>query len=416
MKKHAVIIVGGGMVGLSLAAALAEAGVDTAIVERFPPPLQWPKDSFDSRVSAIHLATQRFLKNIHIWNLLDPQSFSPIERMHVWDDVGGGIIDFECEGAGVERLGYIIENREILRVLWQHLSGNKNISFYPMQNPQELKIFDDHVELKVEDEKTRSTQLLSAALIVGADGSNSWVREQMQIQVKERPYLHQAFTAVVATEKPHAYTAYQNFLASGPLALLPLANPHHVAMVWSVTQEKANYLETLPQEDFNQELTRSIQNNLGQNHLGKLSLISELKKIPLTMRHAQSYVQERIALVGDAAHTIHPLAGQGVNLGFMDVACLAQSLLESRQKNQDLGNRRALRRYERWRKADNLIMLASMQLFQEVFSSQKPLVVKARSYGLNFTNQVKFIKNCFVRYAMGDVDDLPELAKGDKYE
>lgn len=399
-QKHSVIIVGGGMVGLTLAAILSQFSIDVVVVEARQPLLNWEKSAYDARVSAIHQASHRLFQHLNLWPLINAECYSPIRAMKVWDGIGGGNIQFDSAGIGESELGYIIENRELIRTLWQHLQQQENVTFYCPGFPESLHIHNGGVEL------TLNSQKVTAQLIVGADGANSWVRHQAKIKCDERPYRHESLVAVIKTEKPHQEAAYQNFLPQGPLALLPLHDSHQMAIVWSTLPQRADELTKLDLSSFNRELT-----NATELCLGPLSLLSDLIRIPLTERHAQNYIGQRLALIGDAAHTIHPLAGQGVNLGLMDAACLAQSLMEAKQKKIDLGNWRPLRRYERWRKADNLTMLSAMKIFQELFNSQSQVIIQIRNAGMNFTDRLPFIKKYFMRYAMGDYADLPEIVK-----
>jgi len=194
-------------------------------------------------------------------------------------------------------------------------------------------------------------------------------------------------------------------LSDGILALLPLANPYHCAVVWSTETERANNLMAMTDTNFN----RDINNEFGLR-LGNIKLLNKPKAIPLVMRHVKKYVEPRMALIGDAAHTIHPLAGQGVNLGFMDAACLAQCIIEAKRQHHDIGNLKPLRRYERWRKGDNVMMILAMQGFKELFSASSTLITQARNMGLNMTNRSSLIKNFFMHIAMGESVDLPVLA------
>jgi len=239
-------------------------------------------------------------------------------------------------------------------------------------------------------------------LIIGADGGQSWVRAQMGVPVTERPYDQQALVAVLKTEKTHQQMGWQSFLPTGPLGLLPLADDHTMAMVWSNDLAVAERLSALDEKTFNRELSAALNHRLGELHC-----LTKPVAIPLIMRHVDQYVQPRLALVGDAAHTIHPLAGQGVNLGLMDAACLAQVLVDAQNKQQDIGSLRVLRRYQRWRKGDNALMLAAMRGFKDLFGSKKPGLMQLRSQGFNQVNQLGCVKNAFMRYAMGWQGELP---------
>ena len=234
-------------------------------------------------------------------------------------------------------------------------------------------------------------QNLSLVLMVHILGYvNKWGMECLA-----KPYHHDALVAVIETEKPHYCTAYQPFLKTGPLGVLPLSDAHHVAIVWSADPSQVETLLSLSLEDFNRELMQSLNGELGRTHC-----VSKRKSIPLIQRHAVHYVQDNTVLIGDAAHTIHPLAGQGANLGFMDAACLAQVLIDAKQNQQAINLHRVLRRYERWRKSENEAMLLSMSAFKSVFSNCSLLAVNLRSWGFNITDRLHQLKHCIMQFAV----------------
>lgn len=395
-----IVIVGGGMVGLVLAAALARVKIPVTIIENQIPSLQWQPENLDARVSAINNASQNILMNLGVWSKILPASQSPLRGLQVWDHVGGGQIEFDSADIGKAQLGFIVENRAIVKALWEHLSSEPLVKILCPAKPMKIVRESDILQLQLEDQT-----LISAQLIIGADGAQSWVREQMGVMLMERPYQQQAIVAVIDIEKPHQMLAYQSFLPSGPLGVLPLAHPNQCAMVWSNDLPDAQRLLSLSQADFNRELSLALS-----YRLGKMTCLSDLKTIPLIMRHAKDYVQPRLALIGDAAHSIHPLAGQGANLGFLDAAVLAQVIAEAQAKNQDIGGLRVLKRYQRWRKGDNLLMLAAMRGFKELFGLNSSWIVQLRSQGLNITDHTHWLKHVFMRHAMGQQGDLPELA------
>ncbi len=400
-EHYDVIIVGGGLVGLVLAHALAQATMTVAVIESKQPPLDWSASQLDARVSAVNLASTRILQNLNVWQALRSQAISPLRKMIVWDSRGGGEIEFDSATIGVAQLGSIVENREMIRVLWQQLQSSEQVDLRCPAKPSKLECHNEHVKLILSNQQT-----ITASLIVGADGGRSWVREQMQTPWLERPYEQEAMVAIVNTKKPHQETAWQNFLSQGTIALLPLANKHHAAMIWSSEKTHAASLLERSQVQFNREVTNALDHRLGE-----IEVLNEPRAIPLVMRHAKHYVSERIALIGDAAHTIHPLAGQGVNLGFMDAATLAEVAIDAKHKKQDIGALKPLRRYERWRKGDNTMMLMAMRGFKEVFASEAPWLITTRSMGLNFTERFPGLKNFFIRYAVGKSSDLPILAR-----
>lgn len=394
-----VTIIGGGMVGLLLAALLANAEIKVTLIEAKKPLLCLSKDSLNSRVSAINAVSRRLLNKINCWQDIRKSTYSPLVKLDVWDSAGGGEIIFDSADVSASALGAIIENREIVRVLWQKLQEDPLVEFICPAQPWNLSSFEEFIALELDNQKTIRTSLL-----VGADGSASWLREQMNINIRERSYEQSAVIAVVKTENPHEQTGWQAFLPDAVLALLPLAAPHHCAIVWSISPEEATQLIAADEKSFNAKI-----NNAFGLRLGEIQRLTQPKSIPLIMRHAKKYLDSRRVLIGDAAHTIHPLAGQGVNLGFMDAACLAQCIIDAHHEKCDVGSFRVLRRYERWRKGDNVMMLAAMRFFKECFGTQSPFIVQARNMGLTMTNRLNFLKNYFMKIAMGESLDLPDL-------
>lgn len=388
----AITIVGGGMVGLFFAKLLAQAGIEVTIIES--------KKANDARVSAINAVSKRMLQNLEIWPSINETAYSPLMGLKVWDGVGGAEIHFDGAQVGVPALGAIVENREIVRVLWESLEKDPVVNFICPARPQMLKHSENAFEIILEQGDVIATQM-----VVGADGARSWVREQMLSEIKERPYDQTAIIAEVETEKAHEQTGWQVFLPTGPLALLPLRDSNRCSIVWSTTAEQAKDLMVMDEIKFNNEI-----NNAFGLRLGEIKRISHPKAIPLVMRHAKQYVKPGMALIGDAAHTIHPLAGQGANLGFMDAACLAQCIIDARTSKRDENSLRVLRRYERWRKGDNTLMLLAMRGFKELFSTSSLWMTQARNIGLNLTNRSNLLKNCFMQLAMGESSDLPEIA------
>lgn len=397
-----VIIVGGGMVGLALAKALADDNFNVAVVESSSRQPQWNTDTFDLRVSAITRASQRILDSLGAWSIIASMRLSPFRDMHVWDATGDGVIHFDSAEIGEDCLGHIIENSAIQTALYQVCRKSENISWYQGVKAEQIKSGSQFTSLHLED-----GTVINAALLVGADGGNSWVRKTAGIDIDTTDYKQTAVVATVKTELSHKETAWQRFLPTGPLAFLPLSDGYS-SIVWSTTPEQADAVVTLNDDAFCKELTTAFDNKLGD-----VLETSVRGKFPLRSQHAKHYVQERLALVGDAAHTIHPLAGQGVNLGFADAASLAEILGNAKQKKKDIGLYSSLRPYERWRKGENLAMLTTMTGFKTLFSNDNPVLSTLRNVGLNITDSVTPVKNTIIRHAMGLVGDLPKLARNE---
>ncbi|MGD8567807.1 MAG: UbiH/UbiF/VisC/COQ6 family ubiquinone biosynthesis hydroxylase [Gammaproteobacteria bacterium] len=396
-----VIIAGGGMVGLVLANALAEQNLSVAIVESSKQQPTWNKQQFDLRTSAITRASQRILESIGAWHTIASMRISPFREMQVWDATGIGSIHFDSADIGQDCLGHIIENSVIQLALYQQLQSREDIHWHQPAQPADLAIDNDHVSLQLDNGVT-----LNARLIVGADGGRSWIRQQAGIAVQARDYQQQAVVATVKSELYHQDTAWQCFMPTGPLAFLPLTEGYS-SIVWSTTPEQADSLIAMDDEEFKQTLGEAFELKLGA-----ITQTSARAGFPLRSQHADHYVQQRLALIGDAAHTIHPLAGQGANLGFADAATLAEVIIDAAKARKDIGSYHLLRRFERWRKGDNLAMQTAMTGFKNLFGNSNRLLHVLRNTGLNITNSVTPVKNLIIRHAMGLEGDLPKLARG----
>jgi len=399
-QQFDIVISGGGMVGLLLANALAPQGLSIAIIESSETLPGWNKTEFDMRVSAITRASQKILTTLGVWQDMADMRISPFREMHVWDSTGDGVIHFDSADIGQDCLGHIIENSVIQLALHQHLKTFNNIDWFQPATPSALVIDDEQVSLTLENEA-----LITAKLLVGADGGQSWVRKQAGIAVRSTNYKQQAVVATVKTQLFHQETAWQRFMPSGPLAFLPLTDGYS-SIVWSTTPEYADDLLAMDDNGFKQALAEGFDFKLGE-----ILETSARAKFPLRAQHAQHYARERLVLIGDAAHTIHPLAGQGVNLGFADAATLAEVVVDAAKAKQDIGNLKILRRYERWRKGDNLAMLSAMTGFKNLFGNNNGVLKALRNTGLNITNNFSPVKNTIIRHAMGLEGDLPKLAR-----
>jgi 2-octaprenylphenol hydroxylase len=399
-KHYDIIIVGGGMVGNALACALDSSinnnRFSIALIETKAPDDNWPSDSFDLRVSAITRASQNFLDGLGVWQAITDERATPYQDMHVWDAGGDGSIHFDCADIGEANLGHIIENRVINKALRDHANGIDNLDIYCPATPTQLLLDNHCAKLELDNGIVLSTDLL-----VGADGGQSWVRQQANISVTTRDYQQTAVVANVTTERPHQHTAWQRFLPTGPLAFLPLSDGTDTSnnissIVWSTTAAEAARLCALDEIRFNEELAIAFDEKLG-----KILSSGPRANFPIKGQHASHYVKPHLALIGDAAHTIHPLAGQGVNLGFADAQCLAETLLTAHATRKNIGNLKTLRRYERSRRGDNLVMLEAMGVFKQLFSNNAPGLRELRNAGLKLTDRVAPIKHLIMSKALG---------------
>ena len=398
MTQHQfdVIVVGAGMVGAALALALGRHGFTVALVDARAPQLEWPQEGYDIRVSAITRASQQVFESLDAWSLMQAERISPYRDMHVWDAGGDGVIHFDSAEIGEPDLGHIIENRVIVKGLHRRLAEEKNVTpFWPMQSTS-LSLNAPHARLCLED----GTEL-EARLLIGADGARSWVRRQAGISVIGWDYDQVALVTWVKPEKFHQETAWQRFLTAGPLAFLPLTEGY-CSIVWSTSPTHAAQLQAMEPDRFAQELQAAFENKLGS-----IEAVGPRAMFPLRSFETQHYMLPRLALVGDAAHTIHPLAGQGVNLGLADVTSLVQVLTDAQQQQRDIGSEKTLRRYERWRRADNRSMLIAMDGFKRLFSTDQSLLRWVRNLGLNLTDRSLPIKRLIMQQALGN--DVPRV-------
>ncbi|UCP01020.1 2-octaprenyl-3-methyl-6-methoxy-1,4-benzoquinol hydroxylase [Metapseudomonas lalkuanensis] len=399
-----LIIVGAGMVGSALALALKDSGLDILLIDGSPLSVKPfdPAAAFEPRVSALSAASQRILLRLGAWPGVLARRSSPYSEMRVWDGSGTGQIHFSASSVHAEVLGHIVENRVVQDALMEPLHDS-GIGLMPGARLERLRRSGDDWLLTLVDGRE-----LRTPLVVAADGANSAVRRLAGCATREWDYLHHAIVTSVRCAEPHQSTAWQRFTDDGPLAFLPLERDgeHWCSIVWSVTPAEAERLMALDDTAFCNELGRAFEWRLGEV-LGADPRLC----IPLRQRHAKRYVEEGLALIGDAAHTIHPLAGQGVNLGFLDAAVLAEVLLHANARGERLADERVLGRFERRRMPHNLAMMAAMEGFERLFQAD-PLPLRwLRNSGLKWVDGMPEAKALFVRQALGLSGDLPDLAR-----
>jgi len=395
-----VAVVGGGMVGAALACALIDQDFKVAVIDGQPPDRGWPAGEVDLRVSALTRASQRIFDNLGVWARMTELGVSPYREMHVWDASGGGSIHFDAAELGEPDLGHIVENRIIRLALWERLEASETAELVCPARLAALELDGERPRIRLED-----GHAIAARLLVGADGRDSRVRTLAGIGTRGWAYDQHGLVANIGTELGHGETARQRFMPTGPLALLPLADGR-CSIVWSTSPHESERLLALDEAAFREALTRA-----SASVLGRVTSVGPRASFPLRLQHAQHYVRPGIALVGDAAHAIHPLAGQGVNLGLLDAATLAEVIGDARRRGRDWAGLLALRRYERSRKGANIAMLAAMDGFKRLFSNRNPLLSLARNLGLGVVDGAGPIKQLLVRHAMGLSGELPGLAR-----
>jgi len=397
-----IAVIGGGMVGAALALALARQHFSVVVIEAREPALRWDAEGHDLRVSAISRASQRLLQNLGVWSLIVADRATPYQSMHVWDRAGIGEIHFDAADLAEPDLGHIIENRVIVRALWQALPSASVRVLVPAQI-RGLTTGSDGAEIRLDD-----GQILQVGLAIGADGANSQVRMLSGIGCRSESYAQQAVVATVYAELGNRSTAWQRFMARGPLALLPMQRDL-CSIVWSTSPEEAGRLCALPASAFNSALTEASESRLGQ-----LTLLGERAGFALRLQHAEQYVKTGLALVGDAAHVIHPLAGQGVNLGFLDAASLVDALVAGRDRGRAPGAMRTLRSYERQRRGHNTATQLAMDGLKHLFSNDSGALSLVRNLGLGAAGRVAPLRRVFERLALGDSVDLPTLSRASR--
>ena len=384
--KTDIAIVGGGLAGASLAAALRASRFSIALVEgRVPPP---PPLGWDSRIYAISPANRRFLEDIGAWAHLDRSRITPVYDMEIYGDRGARL-DFSAYAAGVDELAWIVESGVMQRELWETVKRQSNVALLCPAQPEALHFDADAARLTL-----ASGEQIGARLVVAADGADSWVRRQAGIAVRVEPYGEMGVVANFSCQRPHRNKAYQWFLGGSVLAYLPLPGDA-ISIVWSAPDAEAQELVTLPAA----QLCERVAAAAG-HRLGKLELLAPAAAFPLRLMRVARTVGPRLALIGDAAHAIHPLSGHGINLGFQDACALAQTL-SALPPYRDIGLERELRPYERGRAEEVLALQAVTHALNRLFRPRHGPLALLRNAGLNLTNRLPVVRNMLVRYALG---------------
>jgi 2-octaprenyl-6-methoxyphenol hydroxylase len=395
-----VLIVGGGLVGGPLACALAGNGVSAVVVDGERPETALAPQ-FDGRTSAVALASQRMLNLIGLWPDISEYA-APIKQIRVSDGASPLFLHYDHRELGTQPLGWIVENRALRQAGQLGMARSDLITWLAPCHITALERGANGVTGRLDDGRT-----VRAALVVAADGRGSKVRQDAGITLTRWDYGQTALVCTVAHSKPHFDTAQEHFLPSGPFAILPLTG-NRSSVVWTEKSHLAGPILAQSDADFHREL----RSRFG-DYLGDLTLEGPRFSYRLSLQMAKSYTAKRLALIGDAAHGMHPVAGQGMNMGLRDVAALAQALVEAKRLGMDLGDGQCLARYERWRRFDNLLMLGLTDTLVRLFSNDRAPLKIARDLGMAAVNRTPPLKHFFMRHAMGLTGEMPRLLKGE---
>lgn len=402
MQSFDIVIVGAGIVGLVQALALKDCGLKVAVIDSQAPP-QAPEGEPLFRVSALTQASQNVFQALGALHNITSQRCAHYSAMRVWEQDSFGLIEFEAKDVDQQNLGCIVENQAVQASLWQLALEANFITLFANSEINKLALSGQGSFISLSDER-----MLSARLVIGADGANSLVRKQADFPLTFWDYDQHAIVATVKTALAHDNIARQIFTPTGPLAFLPLWQPNYCSIVWSQDEAQASRLSHLSPDDFNKALTVAFD-----AHLGLCELVSERQSYPLKMRYARQWLADGVVIVGDAAHTIHPLAGQGANLGILDAVVLAEQIIALVKADKDFALAKNLRPFERWRKTEALKMIASMEGFKRLFSGTNQAKKLLRDLGLASVNRLSSSKAMIVKQALGLTGDLPALAKSE---
>ena len=400
-----MVISGGGMVGLTLGLALAQGGLRIAIVDLVPASTILAPQ-FDGRVSALAYASVRMLTALGVWEALAPHA-QPIREILVTDGQAGKpaspfSLHFDAQEVGAQSLGHIAENRHTRAALYQAVERQPNLELIAPASVKSLTTASGGAIARLQDGSE-----IAAPLVIAADGRESRLRSQMGINVVGWSYSQTGIVATVEHEKPHNGVAYEHFLPAGPFAILPMTG-NRSSLVWTEGTHKAPALLALDDDGFNAELSRRFG-----SHLGKTKAAGPRWSYPLSFHLSREFVRPRFALAGDCAHGIHPIAGQGLNLGLKDAAALAEVLLDAARLGRDIGALDTLKRYERWRRFDSFALGASMDGLNRLFSNDIAPLRQLRDLGLGIVDTIGPARRFFMRHAGGDIGKLPRLMKGE---
>ncbi len=392
MKTFDCVIVGGGMVGAASALSLAQLGLTVALIEKNQPLAFSLEQNFDLRVSAISLSSMHLLEELSAWRQIQAWRYCPYSRLGVWEHASA-YTEFHADDIKQDHLGYIVENRLLQLALWQQIQLQKNISLYCPETLHSFNQVEDSVELVL------SNCQIKAKLLIAADGAHSKVRQLAGIGTTGWDYQQSAMLINVETKQSQQNITWQQFTATGPVAMLPLAGESdlggYASLVWYHHSDEIKHLSQLSPTKLQQAVLQSFPERLGD-----IKVLSQAA-FPLTRRHANRYQQHRVLLLGDAAHSINPMAGQGVNLGFKDVKALQTVIATAISEGEAWHEPNVLARYQLLRRKDNLMMMSTMDALYQTFNHPSPVVKLVRNLGLFMANRAPLLKNKALAYACG---------------
>jgi 2-octaprenyl-6-methoxyphenol hydroxylase len=401
-----IVVVGGGLSGLPLAIATASAGLRTIVIDREQPATML-EEPFDGRTSAIAYGSQQVLAGLGVWDLLGDAA-EPIRDIRVADQGSSLFLHYDHADLGSNPLGFILENRVLRRALFQRLQGLEDLTHLTPASVESIETAGGHVLAHLADGRT-----VKARLAVAADGKNSRLREQAGIKTLGWDYAQHAITGTVVHEAPHHGVAVEHFLPAGPFAILPMTDDaegrHRSSIVWTERAAVAPAMMALDEAGFTAELA----DRFGP-HLGRVAPAGPRWRYPLGVLYAERMVGDRLALLGEAAHVIHPIAGQGLNLGIRDAAALAELVVDAHRLGLDPGAATVLERYQRWRRVDTVTLAAVTDGLNRLFSNSIGPVKLVRDIGLKLVDKAPPLKKMLMRHAMGVLGDLPRLVKGQR--
>tara|TARA_R110002126_G_scaffold13118_7_gene57325 strand:- start:235035 stop:236306 length:1272 start_codon:yes stop_codon:yes gene_type:complete len=406
-----VVIIGGGPSGLTMAALLGAQNIETVCIDRDAPDFQ-QSAKYDLRTTAISYGSSQVLDATGVWQGL-LRNACPIKKIDILDSGSSVLLKFLIDDVHHDAFGWIINNRDMRKALYERIQGQKSVRHFAPDGAVGFTAYDDYIEVKLKSGKT-----IHAKLLIGADGRNSFVRKHAEIPTRKWPYNQHAVICTVAHENPHNFVAVEHFKAEGPFAVLPMSDDEHgshrSSLVWTEhfngsRHDKNNSIMALSDDAFNSALNERFP-----EFYGKVSLASERRAFPLGLEHAVEYIAPRLCLIADAAHGIHPIAGQGLNLGMRDIAALAEILAAAKDSGVDLGAVENLELYQRRRRFDNMAMAAVTDALVKIFGVSFPPFKAARKLGLMGVERFIPVKKFFMKQAMGTSGLLPNLIKKDE--